>query len=260
MKKLLCILLCLLLPLSALGASTRDMRASALSQEELLSMRAWLDGVVADALPVTYDDDAYVGAYVYSCVEDGGCYVLECDVYLEYGGDTPPEYAIEESLRWLCAATVYVERVEGGFTCVQCDIGDYYQAESYTKFTDEEQGYEVYLPDFFAAHDDDYTYSCYSEDELIAGVTFRSEEYAGSLSDYAAALDEESDVEWLVTVREELVLLTAQSEGAYVVVYLPQDGCLYSLTLTYPAERYEEFTLYAEFMRNSFFVTSIAVG
>ena len=85
MKKLLCLLLCLMLPVAAMAAPMRAMRDSVLSEAELATMRSWLDGVVRDALPLQYDSNTYVGAYVYSCVEDGGCYVLECDVMLQDG-------------------------------------------------------------------------------------------------------------------------------------------------------------------------------
>lgn len=97
MKKLLCLLLCLMLPVAAMAAPMRAMRDSVLSEAELATMRSWLDGVVRDALPLQYDSNTYVGAYVYSCVEDGGCYVLECDVYLEEGGDSLPEFAADNA-------------------------------------------------------------------------------------------------------------------------------------------------------------------
>ena len=71
MKKLLCLLLCLMLPVAAMAAPMRAMRDSVLSEAELATMRSWLDGVVRDALPLQYDSNTYVGAYVYSCVEDG---------------------------------------------------------------------------------------------------------------------------------------------------------------------------------------------
>ena len=98
MKKILCLLLCLMLPLTAMAAPVRDMRESVLSESELRTMREWLDKTVREALPVEYDGNTYVGAYVYSCVEDGGCYVLECDVYLEDGSDSLPEMAADEVL------------------------------------------------------------------------------------------------------------------------------------------------------------------
>jgi hypothetical protein len=55
MKKLLCLLLCLLLPLTALAAPMRDMRESVLSESEISTMRDWLDKTVRQALPVEYD-------------------------------------------------------------------------------------------------------------------------------------------------------------------------------------------------------------
>ena len=115
MKKFLCLLLCLLLPLTAMAAPVRDMRESVLSESELATMRAWLDKTVREALPVEYDGNTYVGAYVYSCVEDGGCYVLECDVYLQDGSDSLPEMAADEALTWLCDATVCIKRAGGGY-------------------------------------------------------------------------------------------------------------------------------------------------
>ena len=86
-------------------------------------MRSWLDGVVRDALPLQYDSNTYVGAYVYSCVEDGGCYVLECDVYLEEGGDSLPEFAADNALTWLCDATVCVKRNGNEYELVSVEAG-----------------------------------------------------------------------------------------------------------------------------------------
>ena len=123
MKKLLCLLLCLMLPVAAMAAPMRAMRDSVLSEAELATMRSWLDGVVRDALPLQYDSNTYVGAYVYSCVEDGGCYVLECDVYLEEGGDSLPEFAADNALTWLCDATVCVKRNGNEYELVSVEAG-----------------------------------------------------------------------------------------------------------------------------------------
>ena len=125
MKKLLCLLLCLMLPVAAMAAPMRAMRDSVLSEAELATMRSWLDGVVRDALPLQYDSNTYVGAYVYSCVEDGGCYVLECDVYLEEGGDSLPEFAADNALTWLCDATVCVKRNGNEYELVSVEAGDF---------------------------------------------------------------------------------------------------------------------------------------
>lgn len=262
MKKLLCLLLCLLLPLSALAAPVRDMRESILSESELQTMREWLDKTVREALPVDYDGDTYVGAYVYSCVEDGGCYVLECDVYLEEGSDSLPEMASNESLTWLCDATVCLKRSGSGYELVSCDIGNYYAAQAFIMAEDPTGGYSVMLPDVYIRTDADvYDYSYYEEDgSFISGITYRAESTGGqSLQDYATALSGESEGDMVVTVREELSLITAEAAGMYLIVY-GADDMFYSLTLTYPEAREAEFTLYAEFLRNSFVVFSHSNG
>lgn len=257
MKKLLCLLLCLMLPVAALAAPMRDMRESVLSEAELSTMRTWLDGVVREALPLQYDSNTYVGAYVYSCVEDGGCYVLECDVYLEEGGDSLPEYASENALTWLCDATVCVKRNGNDYELVSVETGDYYAATGMRVTVNAEKGFEVSLPETFAPASGgaDYVYS--EEDEVIATVTYRFEEATGtSLADYAASLGGEG---MIVTVNEELEQATAQSAGMYLVITAGEDG-FHSLTLSYPAHREAEFTLYAEFMRNSFVVSGQSNG
>lgn len=263
MKKLLCLLICLLLPLTALAAPTRDMRETALSDAELETMRAWLDQTVREALPVEYDETVYVGASVYSCVEDAGCYVLECDVYLEEGADTLPEFAPDEVLTWLCDATVAVRRVSSGYELVSCEIGEYYLMDHMDVM--EGAGYSVCLPDFFAPNDRDvYDYSCYADGEqtdaaFIAGVRYRAEDAADkSLTEYACALAGESD-SLLVDENGEIGMVTVQDSGLYIVVYAG-DGAYHSLTLVYPEDREAEFTLYGEFMRNSFVVEGEANG
>lgn len=262
MKKFLCLLLCLLLPLTALAAPVRDMRESILSESELKTMRAWLDKTVREALPVEYDGNTYVGAYVYSCVEDGGCYVLECDVYLEDGSDSLPEMAADEALTWLCDATICIKRDGAGYALVSCEVGDYYAAQAFEVVENLDDGYAIMLPDVYAANDADvYDYSYYEEDgTFVSGVTYRAEGAAGvSLQDYATALAGESESDMLITLREDLQLITAETAGMYVIVYAAGD-MFYSLTLTYPEEREAEFTLYAEFLRNSFVVFSYSNG
>ena len=106
-----------------------------------------------------------------------------------------------------------------------------------------------------------YDYSCYDENGgFVSGVRMRSEDAgAMSLTDYAQALTGETEGDMLVDVLEDIHLLTAQDAGMYVIVY-EGNGRFYSLTVTYPEEREAEFTLYAEFMRNSFVVDGEANG
>lgn len=262
MKKLICMLLCLMLPLTALAAPMRDMRASVLSEAELSTMRAWLDQQVRAALPVDYDENTYVGAYVYSCVEDGGCYVLECDVYLEDGGDSLPLYAAEEALVWLCDATVCVKRAGSGYEMVSCEVGEYYAAQEYVWTENDNWGYALNLPDIYAVNAGDvYDYSCYDKDgAFVSGIRYRFEETGGeTLESYAQSLSGESEGDVIVTEYEELPQITAQSSGMYLIVYEGEDG-FHSLTITYPEDREAEFTLYGEFLRNSFTVEGQSNG
>lgn len=254
MKKLICLLLCLLLPVCALAAPTREIRESALSDTELSTMRTWLDSTVRDALPLEYDENTYVGALVYSCVEDGGCYVLECDVYTEEGGDSLPEFAPDDSLVWLCGATVCIQREGEGYQCLSCEVGDYYQ------FTEmvvtQAEGYLITLPDMFEINEDDvYDYSCYDDEgNFVAGIRYRAEDAADlNMEEYVRQLVGEEAEDLLIDELPDVNMLTAQDTGMYVIVYAG-DGVFHSLTLTYPEEREAEFTLYGEFMRNSFVV------
>ena len=106
-----------------------------------------------------------------------------------------------------------------------------------------------------AADGVDYSYS--EEDKVVATVTYRFEEAKGtSLADYAKSLGGEG---MIVDVNEDLAQATAQAAGMYLVICAGEDG-FHSLTLSYPAEREAEFTLYAEFMRNSFVVSGQSNG
>ena len=260
MKKMLALLLCLLLPLSALAAPVRDVRQSVLSDAELATMRSWLDENVREALPVEYENDIYVGAYVYSCVEDGGCYVLECDVYLEAGDDTNPIDAPEDAVQWLCGATVCVTRDGSGYGMVSCETTPYYSAMEYRTVHNDQYGYEMNVPETYVQRDDGFDYSCYEEDELVSGVRYRCED-AGDydLAGYAALLTGESEDDMTVTMKEDVGLATAQAAGLYIAVY-EGNGVFYSLTVTYPEDREAEFSLYAEFMRNSLVVAGESNG
>ena len=254
MKKLFCLLLCLLLPVCALAAPTREMRESALSEAELGAMRAWLDSAVREALPLEYDENTYIGALVYNCAEDGGCYVAECDVYAEYGGDSLPQLAPDDSVAWLCDATVAFKRDGDGYALISCETGDYY-AFKRTEAV-ETAAYTVSLPDLYAVHADDiYDYSCYDADgTFVSGVRYRAEAADGlTREEYARRLLGEDADSLIVNDLADINLLTAQGTGIYVIVYGGGD-MFHSLTVTYPEEREAEFTLYCEFMRNSFVI------
>ncbi|MBQ9197435.1 MAG: hypothetical protein IJ157_09400 [Clostridia bacterium] len=260
MKKLICLLLCLLLPMSALAAPTRELRESALSEAELSTMRAWLDSAAREALPLEYDDNTYVGALVYSCVEDGGCYVLECDVYAEEGGDSLPHFAPDESITWLCDATICVRRDGDGYALVSCETGDYYAFGGMTML--EADDFSVSLPDLYAVNDDDaYDFSYYAEDgSFISGVRYRVEDALDlNREEYARQLLGEENDGLIINDLPEVNMLTAQDTGMYVIIY-SGDSLFHSLTITYPEEREAEFTLYAEFMRNSFVVAGEVNG
>ncbi len=262
MKKLICLLVCLLVPMTALAAPMRDARESVLSEAELSTMREWLDKQVREALPLDYDENTYVGAYVYSCVEDGGCYVLECDVYLEEGGDSLPLYAVEEALSWLCDATLCIKRAGSGYELVSCEVGEYYATQSYVWTENADWGYAVNLPDIYTISESDvYDYSFYTEDgTFVSGIRYRFEEAQGlTLESYAEALSGESEGGMIVTEYEDLPQITAQSSGMYLIVYAGEDG-FHSLTVTYPEDREAEFTLYGEFLRNSFTVEGQSNG
>ena len=259
MKKLICLLLCLLLPAGALAAPMREMRESALSEAELAIMRAWLDSTVREALPLEYDENTYVGLSVYSSVEDGGCFVLEGDVYLEEGGDSLPRFAPDEALTWLCDAAVAVKRAGDGYALVSCEVGEYYRAQRMVPV--ETEAYSLSLPEIYSADARDaYDYSCYDEDgAFLSGVRYRCEDAQGlSLAEYGEMLAGESP-EMIVGLQEELGTLTLQESGMYAVVYAGE-GVFHSLTVTYPEDREAEFTLYAEFMRNSFVVQGESNG
>ena len=253
MKKLICLLLCLLLPAAALAAPTREARANALQEGEMEAMRAWLDSTVRAVLPTEYDENTYVGARIYSCVEDAGCYVLECDVYLENGADSLPEYAPDDSVTWLCGATVCVQRQEEGWQCLSCEVGEYYQ---FTEMVPADgEGYTVTLPDIYTEDQRDvYDYSCYDDQgSFVSGIRYRAEETAGrSAADYARSIAGDSE-DLILDEQADLNTVTAQATGMYVIVY-EGGGVFHSLTLTFPEEREAEFTLYGEFMRNSFVV------
>ena len=251
MKKLICLLICLLLPACALAAPAREMRESVLSDTELATMRAWLDQQVREALPLEYDESTYVGALVYSCVEDGGCYVLECDVYAEDAGDSLPAFAPDDAITWLCDATVCVKRAGDGYELISCETGDYYAFGGMVMT--EAGAYSVSLPDLYAAHNDAYDYSCYdAAGNFVSGVRYRAEAADGlTLQEYVRRLTGEDA--WILNELPEVNMITAQDAGMYVIVYSGAD-MFHSLTVTYPEARAAEFTLYCEFMRNSFVV------
>ena len=157
-------------------------------------------------------------------------------------------------------AAVYVKADGDAFQTVSCDIGEYYMAAGMQTIANEV--YSVSIPDFYTdATDDIYDYSCYDEQGgFISGIRYRGEDaFDLNLIEYAQALAGEEADDLIITLQEDMGLLTAQDSGLYMIVYAGGET-FHSLTLTYPEDREAEFTLYGEFMRNSFLVEGESNG
>ena len=76
------------------------------------------------------------------------------------------------------------------------------------------------------------------------------------LEDFAAEAGNET-----VSEQRELGLFTAVGDGIFEMYYMPDGlGNYYVLTLIFPADKQEEYTLYAEFIGNSFTVWEASNG
>lgn len=217
---------------------------------------------VGDGLEINIvgEDADYVGLHIYRSIERDGYVTAYGDVYLQSGFDCPPVETPEEALSWVCGAILTLKRDENapfGFTLDAYTLGDEYAVGEWQLYTDENLGFEILLPDLLAsgARRTADGLEAVSDDGAIS-LRVRCEQNAYADGDaliaaYPALMPTLTDENSGMTVLE--------GAGTYMVCYRAE-GMLYSFTMTYPAARADECTLYAEYLRNSFVVEAIAVG
>ncbi len=207
-------------------------------------------------------DTVYVGAHVYASEETQGGVTLHCDLYSMDDYDAMPDDVPDEALVWLSGAEFALARDEQapyGFTVSGYAIGQAYQAQALYPYENEALGFELFIPDIFMSNltESETGFTAQAPDGAASlAFTCTNEPSAMDVAEYAASLQAAG---YTVETHEEWSFLVWRGEGESGMRYILEDMTA-QYVMSYPPERALEFTLYAEFMNNSFNLTELSVG
>lgn len=209
-----------------------------------------------------------VGAHIYSAAFDGETVTLLCDLFTYYDeyGQTA-ENLPEDALTWLCNAAVtlhYAPEMPFGYTLSGYALSDTYlngmtydwQAVENTEFE-----YSVLLPSILGLAEDDPRHMAWqtADGEVNVAIDVKdmaSVSYDAALSEYLLAHPQAK-----VTQEREFSVFYGEEEGCYTLCVAPEGlNWVYTVTMTFPAERQAEFMLYGEIIRNSLIVWGLSNG
>lgn len=209
-----------------------------------------------------------IGVYIYSTAFDGEKVVALCDLYTYY--DTYAQSAQvlpEDAMSWLCHGEItlnYAPETAFGYTVDQFALSSAYlngQLSDWQTVENTVYEYSVNLPSILGLASDDPALMAWQTADGLADVNIRVH------TGYTATFDETlsqfllSNPGQTVTQQREFSQFYAVGEGCYTLWVIPEGlSWAYTLTLSFPAERQAEFTLYAEFIRNSMIVWGLSNG
>lgn len=209
-----------------------------------------------------------VGVHVYHAALDGADAQLLCDVYLydEENHGQPPELMPDETLTWLCGGEVSLRCAPEkpfGFTVSGYRLSEDYAAGAlgeWYKADNTEYEYSVNLPPVLGLSDDTPACMVWETGDGSARLTVQALPqdctFSQMLQDFSAEAGDET-----VSEHEEMGFFTALGSGIFEMYVMPEGLThYYVLTFIFPPERQEEYTLYAEFIGNSFTVWEAANG
>ena len=228
------------------------------------------DGV--ETYPEIFVENGGAGVWVYSAAFDGTDVTLECDLfYLEYAdfGGYQTVYVDElpeDAVTWVCNAEMSLRadpEKEFGYTLNSLTISPVYQDGNLSRWQDVENTeyeYSVSIPSILGLCDDDPAHRSWQTGDGSVTLTIDAEEeslsYAEALSRFTQAHPELTVIE-----EEEFGNFYAFGEGCFILLCVGEDiNWNYTVTLTFPAERQAEYSLYAEIIRNSMIVWGLSNG
>lgn len=213
-------------------------------------------------------ENPVVGVHVYYAALEGTDAHLLCDLYLcaENAYGQAPETLPDEELTWLCGGEIDLRCAPEkpfGFTVSGYRLTDDYAAGELGEWRtvdNTEYEYSVNLPPVLGISDDTPACMVWETGDGQARLTVQGMEqdctFDQMLEDFSAEMGEET-----VSEHRELGFFTAVGSGIFEMYVMPEGLThYYVLTFIFPAERQEEFTLYAEFIGNSFTVWEAANG
>lgn len=269
--RMLCLALALIMMQGlALAAPSRDIAFIDMDEEELERLRDHLGPAAIEAFRAAHPDAALdpeqdgLGLHIYALREQDGLISLEGDLYQVAGMQVSPTDAPEDSVRWLCHYSAQLRRDQaapGGAMLLDQQLSAPYAAKGFYAFSNEAAGFELLLPDSLTAPTDAQA------DPLV----FASADGRARLTLSLLPLDgssAENEQQRLAAAHPGLSFLQAEPYGpgleglmlGYRVIQVYGEALVYSLELSYPPELEAEYSLYFQFIRNSFVVSEVAVG
>lgn len=259
-----------LLVTGAFAAATRSMRSIDLPDGELSRLNALLDQQALEAWTAEHPGQAIdadldgFGALIYELEQRDETLLVKADLYVVKGMKTSAQEAPDGGLRWLAQAEAEYVRVDSADVRLHAlRFSAPYEAAGFYTFENEQAGYEVMLPDILmpsAPEPADWDEVGFAS--AVQGLSLRIRVGRGqteSPEEGQARLLHENPA----FVFEEAVsfspALVASAPGEFRIV-VPGEDTVYELVMHYPPEREAEYSLYAEFLRNSFVISEIAVG
>ncbi|MBR1585414.1 MAG: hypothetical protein IJ662_07745 [Clostridia bacterium] len=218
-----------------------------------------------------------IGVYVYSVAvdeasigEDGEQDVVElaADLYSYYGDFSTDVFDLpEDDLVWLCNAEVTLGVAPE--TAYGCQIRQFALSERYedgmlSEWQTVENNvceYSVNLPGILGLAEDDAAHTTWQTADGSASVRIDAEERDGQSADQVLSAFLAANPGRTVHQNPEFSIYYSEAEGNYQQWIISEDlPLLYHLTLQFPVERQAEYTLYSEFIRNSFIAWGISNG
>lgn len=209
-----------------------------------------------------------IGAHIYSTAYDGEQVTVLCDLYAYY--DTYAQQAEvlpENALRWLCHGEItlqYIPEAAYGYLVNSFILSPAYQdgmLSDWQAVENMEFEYSVNLPGILGLAEDAPGHMAWQSADGTVNVMINVDEDNQMSYDEILSRFMLNNPGQTVTEQRDFSQFYAVGEGVYSLLIIP-DGLpwAYTLTITFPAERQAEFTLYAEFIRNSMIVWGLSNG
>lgn len=210
-----------------------------------------------------------VGAHLYAAQDqDGENLTVQCDLFTYFGeSGQSAETVPEDGLTWLCGAEVSLRRAPEktfGYTVNSFSLSPTYLAGSlaaWLTIENTQYEYSVTLPGIFGLAENapaDMVWQTADDEAQITlmAIDMPAGGYDAVLQQYLKDCGEAA-----VTESPEFSTFCAVSEGAYELYVVPEGlNWYYVLAMRFPAQRQAEFTLYAEFIRNSLILWGVSNG
>lgn len=210
------------------------------------------------------EGNADIGAYIYNIESANGLVHIDADVFSAFYSGLNADDIPEDSLWWECGISMTVKADASsrfGYKLVSFEFTPAYNYGALYEWTIEgTEMYELVSP--FAYAGSDINGETYVNEDGSASVLVHSEVLTGTDKlNTCLEIMREQHPDGIYSIDDWADEFTVELPGAYIICFVPESmDKVYTLTLTFPTENQEEYTLYGEFIRNSFWASGMALG